>query len=170
MRARLGCGLLLFVILLLPAQSAGRNGSGGFDRLLPEIRRHAPGSLYDVQGPYPGPDGRARYRIKWMTTQGRIVWFEVDARNGHILGMVTGTMPSNRGPTYASPYGSPYRDSSGIVPPPAYPYAPNPDYDGPSGRSGDDAAPRAYRPGGGASSPGDGERRGGRNRNGHPPR
>jgi hypothetical protein len=96
MRARLGCGLLALLALIFPAQAAGGSGSPPLGRLLPEIRRHAPGSLYDVDGPYRGPDGLARYRIKWMTPEGRIIWFEVDARSGHILGMVTGTMPGKR--------------------------------------------------------------------------
>ena len=98
MRMRLSCGLFLVLAMGFPAQAAGKSAAHSFDRLLPEIRRHAPGSLYDVEGPYPGPDGNARYRIKWMTPEGRIIWFEVDGRNGHILGMVTGTLPARRRP------------------------------------------------------------------------
>jgi hypothetical protein len=45
-----------------------------------------------------------------MTPEGRIVWFEVDAQSGRILGMVTGTLPGpygNRGQgqqNYPLPY------------------------------------------------------------------
>lgn len=102
MRTRLGCGLLLFLVLLLPAQSAGR-GPSNLDRLLPEIRRHTPGTLYDARGPFFGPDQRARYLIKWMTTDGRILWFEVDASNGHILRL----LPTVPGRAYGGNRGYP---------------------------------------------------------------
>ena len=32
------------------------------------------------------PDGQPRYRLKWMTPDGRIVWFDADARTGRVLG------------------------------------------------------------------------------------
>ncbi len=96
MRAIAAGVFLCLLALLLPAQAAGRSGPPSLDRLLPEIRRHAPGSLYDVEGPYKNADGKRCYRIKWMTPEGRIIWYEVDARSGRILGMVTGTLPSGR--------------------------------------------------------------------------
>ena len=96
MRARVISGLLLLFALASPALAGGVQGAGkpSLDRVLPEIRRHTPGTLYDAEGPYLGEDGQARYRIKWMTPEGRIVWFEVDAQSGRILGMVTGTLPN----------------------------------------------------------------------------
>jgi hypothetical protein len=118
MRARYGCMILLFLALVLPVHAAGQGGGQTFDRLLPEIRRHSPGSLYDVQGPYPGPDGRLCYRIKWMTPEGRIIWYVVDARDGHILGMVTGTMPARPVPGGMPP---PYPPDGRNGPPPAPP-------------------------------------------------
>jgi hypothetical protein len=56
------------------------------DRILPQIRRTHPGRFYDAEGPWPGPDGQMRYRIKWMMPDGRIVWFDADARSGRLLG------------------------------------------------------------------------------------
>ena len=95
MRARVVSCLLLLFALAAPAFAADRQAVGrpSFDRILPEIRRHTPGTFYDAEGPFTGQDGQARYRIKWMTPEGRIVWFEVDAQRGRILGMVTGTLP-----------------------------------------------------------------------------
>jgi hypothetical protein len=109
MRARVISCLFLLLALASPGLAADRQAEGGrsFDRILPEIRRHTPGTFYDAEGPFLGQDGQARYRIKWMTPEGRIIWYEVDAHNGRILGMVTGTLP---GPRRG-------RDSEGYLPP-----------------------------------------------------
>ena len=32
------------------------------------------------------PTDSDRYRLKWMTPDGRIVWFDADARTGRVLG------------------------------------------------------------------------------------
>jgi hypothetical protein len=56
------------------------------DRILPHVRQNHPGKFYDAEGPWRGPDGRFRYRLKWMTPGGRIVWFDADAHTGRILG------------------------------------------------------------------------------------
>jgi hypothetical protein len=114
MRARVLSGLVLLITLAAPAFAAGRQAEGrpSFDRILPEIRRHTPGTFYDAEGPFTGQDGLARYRIKWMTPQGRIIWYEVDARDGRILGMVTGTLPipSSRRDRVTDGYLPPYGD------------------------------------------------------------
>lgn len=96
MRARVVSGLFLLIALASPAFAADRQGEGrpSFDRILPEIRRHTPGTFYDAEGPFLGQDGQARYRIKWMTPDGRIVWFDADARSGRVLGPVP--YPTNR--------------------------------------------------------------------------
>ncbi len=57
------------------------------DRILPAIRRSHPGTFYDAEGPVPGPDGQYRYRLKWMTPDGRIIWLDTDARTGRVLGV-----------------------------------------------------------------------------------
>ncbi len=57
------------------------------DQILPQIREGYPGDFYDAQGPFPGPDGRPQYRIKWLTPDGHIVWFNADARTGRIVGI-----------------------------------------------------------------------------------
>lgn len=90
MRARVFPGLFLFLALAFPAVAAERQAEHGpsLDRILPEIRRQTPGTFYDAQGPFIGPDGQARYRIKWMMPDGRIVWFDADARSGRLLGPV----------------------------------------------------------------------------------
>ncbi|MGA7675157.1 MAG: hypothetical protein WCA78_08940 [Rhizomicrobium sp.] len=88
MRARVVSSLFLLFVLAAPAFAAGRRDEGrpSLDRVLPEIRRHTPGTFYDAEGPFIGQDGQARYRIKWMTPDGRIVWFDADARTGRVLG------------------------------------------------------------------------------------
>jgi len=96
MRSRIIPGLFLMLALALPAFAAGPGGSS-LDRILPQIRRATPGTLYDAQGPFPGPDGQARYRLKWMTPDGRIIWFDADARTGRILGMAGGDVGRPRG-------------------------------------------------------------------------
>ena len=55
------------------------------DRILPEIRRNHPGSFYDAEGPFPDGGGGYRYRLKWLTPDGRVVWFDTDARTGRVL-------------------------------------------------------------------------------------
>jgi len=118
MRARVISSLLLLFALASPAFAAGRQAEGrpSLDRLLPEIRRHTPGTFYNAEGPFIGSDGQARYRIKWMTPEGRIIWFEVDAQRGHILGMVTGTLPvpssrRGQGPEQRQRRSAPLEDS-----------------------------------------------------------
>ena len=68
------------------ALSQEMRGPQSLDRILPQIRRGHPGTFYDAEGPWPGPNGQSRYRITWMTPDGRIIWFDADARTGHILG------------------------------------------------------------------------------------
>ena len=96
MRARVISCLFLLLALASPAFAADRQAEGRlpFDRLLPEIRRHTPGTFYDAEGPFIGRDGQARYRIKWMMPDGRVVWFDADARTGRVLGPVP--YPFNR--------------------------------------------------------------------------
>ena len=60
------------------------------DKILPGFRQSHPGTFYDAQGPYRGQDGRMHYRLKWMTPQGHMVWYDTDARSGAVLGKVRG--------------------------------------------------------------------------------
>ncbi len=96
MRARLTCVVFALVALALPALAADRRGGGSLDRVLPEIRRSVPGTFYDAEGPFLTPDGRATYHVKWMTPDGRIIWFTVDARSGQIVGGTPGQQPRPR--------------------------------------------------------------------------
>jgi len=57
------------------------------DEILNGIRRERPGSLADVQGPNAGPAGDPRYRLKWVTPDGRVLWLDTDARTGRVLGV-----------------------------------------------------------------------------------
>ena len=86
MRARLVSLVLCVVALASPALAADRRGAPSLDRVLPQIRQSVPGRFYDAEGPFLSPEGQATYRIKWMTPDGRIIWFAVDARSGQILG------------------------------------------------------------------------------------
>ncbi len=83
------------------------------DQILNGIRRQRPGNLADVQGPIPSPAGEPRYRLKWVTPDGRVLWLDTDARTGRVLG-VEG---DDRGPGLPPPgYGAPRAPP----PPPAY--------------------------------------------------
>jgi hypothetical protein len=89
MHARVMFSLLMLWALAFPALAAGR-GAPSLDRVLPEIRRSTPGTFYDADGPFIGPNGQASYRIKWMTPDGRIIWFYADARTGQVYGATPG--------------------------------------------------------------------------------
>jgi uncharacterized membrane protein YkoI len=60
------------------------------DRLLPAIRRSHPGEFSDVHGPTNGPSGDPHYHLKWITPEGGIIWFDVDAQSGQVLGTSAG--------------------------------------------------------------------------------
>src|SRR3977135_3694987 len=64
---------------------APRDGVQPLDRLLPGIRHDHPGDFYDAEGPTYGPSGDPHYHLKWMTPDGRVIWFDADARNGRVL-------------------------------------------------------------------------------------
>lgn len=95
---RIGVPALLLVMLAAGATPAIaqrdhmreriRNGEiRPLDRILPDIRRSHPGTFYDAEGPVEGPDGDYRYRLKWMTPEGKIIWLDTDARTGQVLGV-----------------------------------------------------------------------------------
>ena len=44
-----------------------------------------PGDFYDAEGPTYGPSGDPHYHLKWMTPDGRVIWYDTDARNGRVL-------------------------------------------------------------------------------------
>ncbi len=91
-RLALLASLALMFALALPALAQDRRG-GSLDRVLPHIRQSVPGTFYDAEGPYFGSNGRATYRIKWMTPDNRIIWFSVDASTGQVLGGPPGPPP-----------------------------------------------------------------------------
>ena len=66
-------------------RDAPRDGVQPLDRLLPGIRRQHPGDFYDAEGPTYGPSGDPHYHLKWMTPDGRVIWFDTDARNGRVV-------------------------------------------------------------------------------------
>ena len=63
----------------------GDRGVQPLDRLLPGIRRDHPGDFYDAEGPTYGPAGDPHYHLKWMTPDGRMIWYDTDARTGRVL-------------------------------------------------------------------------------------
>jgi hypothetical protein len=77
---------ILSAFVLFSAGTAVAGESQSLDRILPGIRERHPGKFYDAQGPWRGPDGQMRYRLKWMNPDGRIVWFDADARTGRVIG------------------------------------------------------------------------------------
>jgi hypothetical protein len=84
------------------------------DQILNGIRRQRPGSLADVQGPNPSAAGGSRYRLKWVTPDGRVLWLDTDAQTGRVLG-VEGE--DRRGPP-APPQA--FGRQQGPPPPPVY--------------------------------------------------
>src|SRR6187399_3440291 len=68
-----------------PDRDGGRDRVQPLDRLLPGIRRSHPGEFYDAEGPTYGPSGEAHYHLKWMTPDGRVIWYDADARSGRVL-------------------------------------------------------------------------------------
>src|ERR1700760_3877591 len=88
MRARFILAVLLSRLppAVAPALAQpGRDGVQPLDRLLPGIRRDHPGNFYDAEGPTYGPQGDPHYHLKWMTPDGRVIWYDADARNGRVL-------------------------------------------------------------------------------------
>jgi hypothetical protein len=99
MRARAFSALLLGFLSLLAATVTvpaaaqpregrpyeSRDGIQPLDRLLPGIRRDHPGTFYDAEGPTYGPSGNPHYHLKWMTPEGRVIWYDADARSGRVL-------------------------------------------------------------------------------------
>ena len=68
-----------------PPPYGDRDGVQPLDRLLPGIRRGHPGNFYDAEGPTYGPSGDPHYHLKWMTPDGRVIWYDTDARSGRVL-------------------------------------------------------------------------------------
>ena len=73
-----------------PPPPYGDRGVQPLDRLLPGIRRAHPGDFYDAEGPTYDPAGDPHYHLKWMTPEGRIIWYDTDARTGRVLGASPG--------------------------------------------------------------------------------
>jgi hypothetical protein len=79
--------LAVFIIALAgTAVPAAAQSVRPLDQILPQIRSTHPGTFYDAEGPFRGPDGRMHYRLKWMTPSGRIIWLDTDAHTGRVLG------------------------------------------------------------------------------------
>ena len=102
-----------------PAYRDPRDGVQPLDRLLPGIRRAHPGDFYDAEGPTYGPEGDPHYHLKWMTPDGRIIWYDTDARTGRVLRSSPGrdSFDPHQGP---SPPGRDNFDSRSGTPPPGY--------------------------------------------------
>jgi hypothetical protein len=65
-----------------PFPRRGMEGGGvSLDMIVASIRARFPGQLSDVQAFGP------RYRIRWLTPDGRILLIDADARTGQIIGV-----------------------------------------------------------------------------------
>ncbi|HEU0161331.1 MAG TPA: hypothetical protein VFQ69_02915 [Rhizomicrobium sp.] len=125
-------GFLALGAAVLPAGAQprwhdGREGVQPLDRILPGIRRQHPGTFYDAQPTY-GPNGDPQYRLKWMTPEGRVIWFDADARSGRVLGQASPReRMQGRQPYMGDPYDRGYgrmreqqRQERGLAPPSRY--------------------------------------------------
>lgn len=101
------------------------------DRVLPQVRRHYPGTFYDADGPFMDESGNPHYRLKWMTPEGRVIWLDTDARSGRVLG-VERAAPRGGHAMPPPDMRAPPPDMRG--PPPGY-------FDGPRRGQFDDASP-----------------------------
>ncbi|HYS46585.1 MAG TPA: hypothetical protein VEM35_09110 [Rhizomicrobium sp.] len=116
-------------------RDAPREGVQPLDRLLPGIRRQHPGDFYDAEGPTYGPSGDPHYHLKWMTPDGRVIWFDTDARNGRVLrsspgrdsfdnhrfeGQSNGGFARPFTDRYPNPYGGDYGRERNFGPGPGY--------------------------------------------------
>jgi hypothetical protein len=88
------CAVSVLLLAISPAAAQGRLVSPygqreavPLERILPHIRSAHPGTFSDVDGPFSDPNGRSHYRIKWLTPDGRVIWFDTDARTGRVLGV-----------------------------------------------------------------------------------
>jgi hypothetical protein len=147
-----------------PPPYGDRAGVQPLDRLLPGIRRAHPGDFYDAEGPTYGPSGDPHYHLKWMTPDGRVIWYDTDARSGRVLRSSPGRdsfdSEHSRGgpppPGYGQPYDRGYGDRGygdrgyggprGYGSPPGYGGAP---YGGGAPYSGPRFVPRSAPPSGG---------------------
>jgi len=158
-----------------PPPYGDRAGVQPLDRLLPGIRREHPGDFYDAEGPTYGPAGDPHYHLKWMTPDGRVIWYDTDARSGRVLRSSPGRdsfdSEHSRGgppPGYGQP--SPGRENFDSEryrggPPPGYgqPYGGRGGYGAPygGGYGGPRFTPRFAPPSGGWHGGGGGWRGGG---------
>jgi hypothetical protein len=82
--------MFLFLALADPAaaqrfpRQGGEGGQISLNEIVNAIRSRYPGQLSDVQ------NMGERYRIKWLTPDGRVMWIEADARTGQIIGVEGG--------------------------------------------------------------------------------
>jgi hypothetical protein len=67
-----------------PRGGMQQGGQVPFAVILNNIRRQFPGQLSDVQELGP------RYRVKWLTPDGRVLFIDADARSGQIIGVSGG--------------------------------------------------------------------------------
>jgi len=86
---RTGVSSLIFAVIAVgylssAADARPMHDRHSLDQILPQIRQHHPGTLYDADGPFIGQDGREHYRLKWMTPDGRVQWLDADAHSGHV--------------------------------------------------------------------------------------
>jgi len=107
MRSRVFLALVPLLLALAAPAWAEHDGET-LDRILPDIRAAHPGRLSDAQ-PWIDDNGRTHYRIKWMTPEGRVVWFDTDARTGRVLGTVGGRREFE-GEGEGPPFGGPRRE------------------------------------------------------------
>ncbi|HEY4941667.1 MAG TPA: hypothetical protein VII56_09565 [Rhizomicrobium sp.] len=68
-------------VLLLLALAGPASARGTLDSILPDIRSAHPGRLSDAE-PWTDSEGRTHYKIKWLTPEGRILYFNADADSG----------------------------------------------------------------------------------------
>jgi hypothetical protein len=162
-----------------PPPYGDRAGVQPLDRLLPGIRRAHPGDFYDAEGPTYGPSGDPHYHLKWMTPDGRVIWFDADARSGRVLRSSPGRdsfdSEHSRGgppPGYGRPSSPGNFDSERFRGPPGYGGSYGRGYGGRSGYGaapygGPRFAPRSAPPSGGWHGGGGGGWHGGGGRHGH---
>lgn len=74
------------VILLSFGSIASAAPARPLETVLPLVARQVPGTMLDALPPGRTQQDGLHYQIKWLTSDGRVVWLNVDARTGRVEG------------------------------------------------------------------------------------
>ena len=74
------------ILGLFAATASAASAPPSLENVVPIVQRQVPGTMLDARGPLRSSEGELRYQIKWLTEDGRVIWFTVDVRTGRVSG------------------------------------------------------------------------------------